>query len=162
MVIAPVTGRRRTSRRSRTAMPRQWAAAAVALVLVVRLLLPCLPAHAMAGGPGGSDDFFLLCTPNGIIDLRSLDPAAAGFGDSAGKNNGEQPSEEPAPADGDTFRTCPGACTFTLSLPLAGDAYALAPLAIGNVLPVLPADLAAAPDWLHHSLAARAPPPSQS
>ncbi|WP_420346125.1 hypothetical protein [Pelagibius sp.] len=134
----------------------------IAFVLVVRLLLPCMPAQAMPGAPGGSDDFFLLCTPNGIIDLRSLDPAAAGFGDSAGKNDGEQPSEEPAPADGDTFRTCPGACTFTLSLPLLGDAYAFAPLAMGKPLPALPADLAAGPDWLHHSLAPRAPPSSQS
>ncbi|WP_299391108.1 hypothetical protein [Pelagibius sp.] len=134
----------------------------VALVLVARLLLPCLPAHAMAGAPGGSDDFFLLCTPNGIVDLRSLDPAAGGFGESAGKNDGEQPSEEPAPADGDTFRTCPGACTFTLSLPLAGDAYGPARLTLGKPLPVLPADLAATSDWLHHSLAARAPPSSQS
>jgi len=158
MVTAPVTGRRGTSGRTRTATPRQWVAAVIAFVLVARLLLPCLPAHAMAGAPGGSDDFFLLCTPNGIVDLRSLDPAAGGFAD----GEREQPSEEPAPADGDTFRTCPGSCTFTLSLPLLGDAYAVAPLAMGSPLPVLPADLTAAPDWLHHSLAARAPPRSQS
>lgn len=158
MVIAPVTGRRRTGGPSRTATPQQWAAAVITFVLVARLLLPCLPAHAVAGAPGGSGDFFLLCTANGIVDLRSLDPAAGGFGE----GEREQPSDEPSPADGDTFRTCPGSCTFTLSLPLAGDAYAVAPLALGNALPVLPADLTAAPDWLHHSLAARAPPPSQS
>ncbi len=156
MVIAPVSGRRRTNGRSRTATPRQWAAAVIAFVLVARLLLPCLPAHAMPGTPGGSDDFFLLCTPNGIVDLRSLDPAAGGFGES------EQSPDEPSPADGDTFRTCPGACTFTLSPPLVGDAYALASPALGKPLLVLPADLAAARDWLHHSLAARAPPPPQS
>ena len=158
MVIAPVTGRRRTNGRSRTAPPRQWSAVVIAFVLVARLLLPCLPAHAMAGAPGGSDDFFLLCTSNGIIDLRSLDPAAGGVG----ATDGEQTPDEPSPADGDTFRTCPGACTFTLSLPLAGDAYALASAALGKPLPVLPADLTAARDWLHHSLAARAPPRSQS
>lgn len=135
---------------------RRGAAAMIALVLVARLMLPCLPSQALADPDGA--DFFIICTANGVIDLRKLDPELA-----AVLAGGEESDREaPAPADGDPYRVCSGFCALTLSLPSTEAAYPSSALALRNQVATRHADFPLPSSILRHSLAARAPPLFQS
>ena len=128
----------------------------VALVLVARLLIPCLPAQALADPEGA--DFFVICTPNGVIDLRKLDPSQA----AALPGGEESDREDPQPADGDSYRVCGGFCGLASSISAAEEAYPSSALAFRSQAVRQLAGLLPQTNTLRHSLAARAPPLSSS
>ena len=136
----------------KTSRFRRGAAVMVAFVLVARLLLPCLPAQALADPEGA--DFFVICTPNGVIDLRRLDPALA-----AALAEGEETDKEgPQPVDSDPYRVCSGLCALPLSLPSTEESYPSPALAARSPAVTHPTDLLPPSGSLRYSLAARAPP----
>ena len=140
----------------KTSRFRRGATVIVAFVLVARLLLPCFPAQALADPEGA--DFFVICTPNGVIDLRKLDPALA-----AALAGGEGSDREgPQPTDGDSYRVCSGLCGLASSLSAEEEAYPSAALTLRKQAARRYADLFPQTSTLRHSLAARAPPLSLS
>ncbi|NIA67966.1 hypothetical protein HBA54_05115 [Pelagibius litoralis] len=112
-----------SARSLRPALIKRRAVAVVALLLVVRLLLPCFPAQA---GTGGDDAFYILCTPNGFVDLRSLYPQEDGFAPQT-----QEERQQPTPADGNVFQACSGFCGLSVPLLAAEPAFASRPLLAG-------------------------------
>lgn len=138
------------ARPRRPALVRRRAVAVVALVLMARLLLPCFPVQASTGG---DDAFYIICTPNGIVDLRSLYPQEDGFASQT-----QEDRQQPSPADGNVFQKCSGFCGLSVPLMTAAPAFAALPILAGlqrltardgDVLPSFER---------RYDLAARAPP----
>lgn len=137
------------ARPRRPALVRRRAVAVVALVLMARLLLPCFPVQASTG----DDAFYIICTPNGLVDLRSLYPQEDGFASQTGEDR-----QQPSPADGNVFQKCSGFCGLSVPLMAAAPAFAAPPLLAdlqrlavrdGDILPSFER---------RYDLAARAPP----
>ena len=140
-------------RRALTGMPaRRRLTVLVVLVLLSRLLLPCLPAQGHTGSDLGSD-FYVICTPYGLVDLRSVDPSQGGLGGS-----GENDGQERLPSDADLFRICTGFCGVSLSVPAPDGAVPTQVWAAGNDRPAPRDGTFAVAAVFHHSLGARAPP----
>ncbi len=138
------------ARPQRPALVKRRAVTVIALVLMARLLLPCFPVQA---NTTGDDAFYILCTPNGFVDLRSLYPQEDGFATETPEDR-----RQPSPADGNVFQSCAGFCGLSVPLMAAAPAFGAPPLLAdqqrlavrdGDILPTLDR---------RYDLAARAPP----
>ena len=139
--------------RALTGMPaRRRLTALVVFVLLSRLLLPCLPAQGQAGSDLGSD-FYVICTPYGLVDLRTVDPSQSGLG-----GTGEEDGQDRLPNDADLFRVCTGFCGLSLSVPAPDAAFPTQVWAAGSDRPAPRGGTFVVAAEFRHSLGARAPP----